>query len=693
MSLAFSPLMPWPLIAGFAALALAAIALGLYGRQPGAVLRALAFAALITALADPRVVIEERERLPDTVALVVDRSGSQRIGERTAQTEAARVEIERRLTELGAIETRVVEVDDAGANDGTKLFSALESGLSDVPRDRLAGVILLTDGIIHDVPASARTLGITAPVHALITGRSGERDRRIELVEAPRFGIVGREQRIRARIFDTRDEGPIAVVVRRDGVRIAERTVRSGETLDLAVRIEHAGANVIELEIAAASDELTRLNNTAVVTVEGVRDKLRVLLVSGEPHAGERTWRNLLKSDPAVELVHFTILRPPEKQDGTPINELSLIAFPVRDLFQVKIKEFDLIIFDRYANTSILPLIYFDSIVNYVRGGGAVLMAAGPEFAGLSGLWNTPLGRVLPARPNGRLVETPYRAQLTDDGRKHPVTRVLPGALAEPPAWGEWVRLIGAARTDGRAVMSGPDADPLLILSRVEQGRVGLLLSDHAWLWARGFRGGGPHLDLLRRLSHWLMKEPDLEEEALRASVQDRLITIERGTMADTTEPLTVESPTGAPRSLDLAMVSPGQWRATVTANENGLHRVRQGDLVAFVAVGAANPREFREVVSRTDMLAPLTEETAGSVRRIEAAGTGAVDLPRIVSMRAGAPFAGANFIGIRPTDSTVVRGITVWPLFIGLAGLLILTASLIGAWLAEGRGRRRARA
>ena len=118
------------------------------------------------------------------------------------------------------------------------------------------------------------------------------------------------------------------------------------------------------------------------MTIEGIREKLRVLLVSGEPHAGERTWRNLLKSDANVDLVHFTILRPPEKQDGTPINELSLIAFPTRELFQQKIKEFDLIIFDRYANQSVLPSTYFDNIVRYVREGGAVLVAAGPEFAG-----------------------------------------------------------------------------------------------------------------------------------------------------------------------------------------------------------------------------------------------------------------------------------------------------------------------
>ena len=96
--------------------------------------------------------------------------------------------------------------------------------------------------------------------------------------------------------------------------------------------------------------------------INGVRDRLRVLLVSGEPHAGERTWRNLLKSDASVDLVHFTILRPPEKQDGVPVDELSLIAFPTRELFIEKIEDFDLIIFDRYRRRGILPSLYLENI-------------------------------------------------------------------------------------------------------------------------------------------------------------------------------------------------------------------------------------------------------------------------------------------------------------------------------------------
>ena len=178
-----------------------------------------------------------------------------------------------------------------------------------------------------------------------------------------------------------------------------------------------------------------------MVAIDGVRDKLRVLLVSGEPHSGERTWRNLLKSDASVDLVHFTILRPPEKQDGTPINELSLIAFPTRELFQQKINEFQLIIFDRYARQGVLPIAYFDNIARYVRAGGAVLVSAGPDYASTTSIWRTPLDSVLPAEPVG-VTEKPFYAHLSDAGKRHPVTRGLEGSASEPPHWSRFFRTV-----------------------------------------------------------------------------------------------------------------------------------------------------------------------------------------------------------------------------------------------------------
>jgi hypothetical protein len=421
-----------------------------------------------------------------------------------------------------------------------------------------------------------------------------------------------------------------------------------------------------------------------VVSIDGVRDKLRVLLVSGEPHSGERTWRNLLKSDANVDLVHFTILRPPEKQDGTPINELSLIAFPTRELFQQKINEFQLIIFDRYARQGVLPIIYFDNIAKYVRDGGAVLVAAGPDYASQTSIWRTPLDQILPAEPTGRMTETPFRATLTDAGRRHPVTRGLEGGNDDPPHWSRWFRLVDTKTANGTTVLQGPDAKPLLLLSREGEGRVALLLSDHIWLWARGYEGGGPHLDLLRRLSHWLMKQPDLEEEALRLIVRGRELTVQRQTMADAVAPVTLTAPSGATRTLTLTSSEPGVWKNAVQANELGLWRATDGKLTALVNVGPANPREFSEVTSTPDVIAPLANATGGDSRRVTD-GSG-INMPRIVAVRSSDTYKGEDWLGVKMRDASVVRGIGVLPMFAGLLGLLLLIGSLAATWAREGR-------
>ena len=421
-----------------------------------------------------------------------------------------------------------------------------------------------------------------------------------------------------------------------------------------------------------------------MVSIDGVRDKLRVLLVSGEPHAGERTWRNLLKSDASVDLVHFTILRPPEKQDGTPINELSLIAFPTRELFQQKIDEFQLIIFDRYARQGVLPIIYFDNITRYVRAGGAVLVAAGPDYASPTSIWRTPLDAILPAEPSGNVTEQAFRPSLTELGRRHPVTRGLDGSDSTPPHWSEWFRVVDTRSATGTTVMQGPDEKPLLVLSHEGEGRVALLLSDHIWLWARGFEGGGPHLDLLRRLSHWLMKEPDLEEELLRLTVSGHDLVVRRQTMADQVGDVTLTSPSGAARTLKLDPAQPGVWESSIAANELGLWRATDGKLNALVNIGPANPREYAEVTSTTDVLAPLANATGGDSRRLDD-GSG-LNVPRVVAVRSGDTYKGDDWIGLKMRDASVVRGIGVLPIFAGLLGLLLLLGSLAGAWAREGR-------
>jgi len=688
-SLSFDPLLPlWALIAG---LAVALLLTGLSGflSLRGWLLRSLTMGLLLLALANPALEREDREPLSSVVALVVDKSQSQRLADRESTTEEAADILKNRIEALGEFELRVMEARNSGSGDGTEVFRTLSSGLADVPPERVGAAIVVTDGQIHDIPEKVSSLGFDAPVHGLITGTADERDRRIVLDKAPRFGLVDSEQTVSLTVVDQgRGTGPgdsVRVTVKRDGDVISERTARTGEKLDIPVGIAHGGDNIFEFEAEPLNDELTALNNRAVVTIDGIRENLRVLLVSGSPHAGERTWRNLLKSDASVDLVHFTILRPPEKQDGTPINELSLIAFPTRELFSVKIDEFDLIIFDRYVRRGVLPMLYFDNIARFVRDGGAVLLAGGPDYAEGGSLYRTPLAPILPARPTGTILEQPYHATLARIGERHPVTRGLPGAEQDPPAWSRWFRAVDTELDKGQNLMNGPSDTPLLVLNREGEGRVAMLLSDHVWLWARGYEGGGPHVQLLRRLAHWLMQEPDLEEEALNVSLRGPSLVIERQTLGETVGDVTVVSPTGDRSEVTLTQGEPGLWLGSLPATETGLYSVTDGDMSTLIHVGPQNPREYTDVLSTTEVLSPVTDATGGASRRLRDVG-GDLDVPRVVSMRQSASYAGNGWIGLKATEASVLNGVDRYPLMIGLLGLALLLGALSLTWYREGR-------
>ena len=687
-SLAFEPLFSWPLLtAMLVPLAILALA-GLWFRQRGAWLRALALTALAAALLNPVFLDEDREPLKSVVAVVVDRSQSQDIGERAAQTDAALSGIKDRLARFKQFDVRVVDAGQAGAGDDrteTRLFSALGGAFRDVPPSRIGGAIMITDGEVHDAPKGAPEFA--APLHALITGHDAEKDRRIRFERAPRFGLVGKPLDMTYRVIATGGQsGPVDVRVLVNGEQVAVEQALIGRETPLEITIPNAGKNIVELAIPEEDDELTGINNRAIALVDGIRENLRVLLVSGEPHAGERTWRNLLKSDASVDLVHFTILRPPEKQDGTPINELSLITFPTRELFVEKIDQFDLIIFDRYQHRDVLPILYYDYIAEYVEKGGALLIAAGPEYAGNQTIARTPLIAALPAMPTGEVIDKAFYPRLTELGQRHPVTRGLDGSNTEPPHWSRWFRTIGVERPEGEVVMKGADERPLLVLDRKGEGRVGMLLSDQGWLWARGYEGGGPHVQLYRRIAHWLMKEPELEEERLTADGRGMVLEVRRQTMSDDPGAAQIITPSGKPLSVTLQKSEPGVFTGSIEVGEIGLYQVGNGNLTALAHVGPINATEFTDVVSTEETLKPAAEATGGSVRRLAASAKESIALPSIVPARSSGEASGNDWIGLRTTDDSLLKAVSRVPLFGGFLGLGLLLLAIGAMWYREGR-------
>jgi hypothetical protein len=689
-SVEFLPFVPWPVLGGLGA-AGAVLLLALFWRsRRGAVLRFLSFALLLLAVANPHLKQEDREPLNDVLAVVVDDSQSQAIADRTKRTETVRKSLEEKLKAFPNLDVRWVHSTSTSADserDGTMLFTDLGQALADVPPDRLAGVIMITDGEVHDVPGSAAALGFDAPVHALLTGKPGEFDRRLQVLTAPRFGIVGSSQGIEVKVTETTpgNTGSVKLTVTHQGQAPTTRSVHIGEKVEIPVAIDHAGPNIVEIEAEAAPGELTTVNNRAVLTVEGVRENLRVLLVSGEPHAGERTWRNMLKSDASVDLVHFTILRPPEKQDGTPINQLSLIAFPTRELFQEKLDQFDLIIFDRYQRRGVLPLLYLENVARYVEKGGAVLVSAGDDYASPLSLYRSPLGQILPAVPTGRVVEEPFKPKLTELGKKHPVTSDLPGASGDEPSWGRWFRVVDVDTRDAEVLMQGAQGKPLLVIGQRGEGRVGMLLSDHAWLWARGYEGGGPYTDLLRRIAHWLMKEPDLEEETLKATSRGQTLTVERRSIKDDIDQVTVTSPSGKEETVTLDKGERGSWLKAMTVSEQGVYRVGSGKLASVVTVGNANARELAAVTATDQALAPLLDQTGGSSFWLGRTEADAGELPRLVMLRGGHVMHGDDWLGLHKRDAYHVKGVRLFPLFTGFLALGLLLGLLAATWFREG--------
>ena len=684
-----SPLLPLWMIILFSGVALAMILYGFVRRAPGTIWRIFPMAALALALANPSLVEERREALPDVTLVLVDRSSSQTLGERTEQTDAAVAALTERLGRLPNLEVRIAEIDPAEAagqdalpGSGTMLFDAMRRSLADVPRTAISGVVLVTDGAVHDVPETVAALGIDAPVHVLLTGERQEYDRRLELLEAPRYGIVDQTVMLSLRVHDTASEsGVVPVTLTPPGGEPVTHNVPIGERYEMRFIPDRAGLSVIRLDVEAHEDELTAVNNTAVLAFNGVRENLKVLLISGEVHTGERVWRNTLKADPSVELVHFTILRPPEKQDGTPIRELSLISFPVRELFEVRLQDFDLIVFDRYRKRGVIPEAYLQNIADYVLEGGAMMVSAGPDFATPLGLHTTVLGDLMPALPTGEVIEEAFNLTPTEDGLRHPVTAGLNGIQQPIPPWGEWFRQIDAVSESGDVLLKGIADRPMLVLQRAGEGRVAELLSDHLWLWSRGYDGGGPSQELLRRLAHWLMKEPDLEEDALRAVAVGNQIRIVRQSMEDRAHEVVVTAPSGETQTILLEPGDPGRATAELGIGEAGLFQISDGELETIVSVGELNPLEWRDPRAGSDALASIVDESGGGISWI------AYDtIPTVRRVSPDRDLSGNGWFGVLDHGRYLVRGIDSLALLPPWLALLLFVGGLAAAWRAEGR-------
>ena len=690
ISLHFSPLVPENVLWALGLVALLIVTVKIVTTQRLPILRALTLATFLFILAGPSVHNEKRESVPNVVAVVLDESASQAFGQRAARSEAALEHIRNIIQRHNSLEPRIIQSPMDGAlASRTDLFEALENTLADVQKGRRAGVIFISDGQIHDVPPAEMFQNNFGPVHILLSGEKKETDRRIVLPYAPAFGLVGQDIEVRFRIEDhgALHETHAQVSLQMSDGRVRKDMAQVGEEHVMRLPVRHAGQNVFEIEVSPLPGELTQVNNKIAIDFQGVRDRLRVLLVSGKPHAGGRTWRDLLSGDPSVDLVHFTILREPDKIDATPQSEMSLIAFPFRELFELKLYEFDLIIFDRYRLNRILPDHYFRNIARYVEEGGAFLEASGPAYAGEDSVYYTALREILPGVPSGEIYERTFVPRITEIGHGHPVTRSLVWDWKSDDSgeatWGPWQRQIGMQSVRGDVLMHGMGDAPLLILRRIGEGRVAHIASDHIWLWSRGFEGGGPHGELLRRTVHWLMKEPELDEQSLDVGVDGRTLILRRAAFERPDDLVKMTMPDGQKKELKLTQTQGGLLEHFHRAEQTGIYRFETQDgHLRFALVGEVDPPEFRNVLSSAKPLEPILSATGG-----KAIWLSDTPKPRVRLMRHG-PFGGRDWFALKDHQSYSVLGVEENPAIPMWLAIAVLVGLMLGTWFYEGRKR-----
>jgi hypothetical protein len=654
----FSPVFAWPVLAALGVLVILLSLFSLAVRARGGIFRLAGFLFLLAVLSGPHWTKTTSTPLPDIALVLVDHSQSMDIGTRNAMALRALAALR---ASAGTTRLNIVDIPPSDSG-GTSFQPALRQALAGIPQNQLAGIIAITDGEI----AGATSLPHNPPFTALLTAKSEETDRELHLNDAPSFGLVGQNQTLKLTVIDhgVNDSGATAeITISEDGSPIAQQQAVIGKLQCVSLPIRHAGPTVITASVAPLPGEISQINNQAAFTLTGIHKRLNVLLISGSPDQGERAWRLLLKSDPAVQLVHFTILRTPDELLDAEPQDIALVPFPVRELFETDIGKFDLIILDQFNASGLLPADYLANIATYVQNGGALLTEVGPEFSGPDSLAFSPLAPVLPAIPaSPGTVTKSFSPAVTPLGARHPVT--APFGMALSP----WYRMEAATPTQGNVLMTGADNLPLLVLADAGKGRTGILLSDQFWLWTRGGSHDGPALPLLRRIVHWLLREPALETESFTASVTNNRLIINRQTLSSNAPgAATVTAPDGTRTILTLTQTAPGHFTASLnTKPTQAVWKITEGNLTAYAADTQSNAEEYQD-------LAATGAKLRGIARNI--IWLGANPAPRLEPL-------------LSPCHAVQITGTRSLPLLPTLPTLLVSLVLITAAWWREGGTR-----
>ncbi len=485
-------------------------------------------------------------------------------------------------------------------DSSTKMLDYILSEVNKFPVKKMSSIFFFTDGQIHENKDEWKKKQFDIPSYFIIPNSNLFNDTRLDLGSFPEYVEVGEEVEldVTASIFGKRKKDNLTLTIFGSSEETRSIKFEGNETKKVRLKVNKPGENFYIFNLSSKGGEVSLSNNQKIIKINASRKKLKVLLISGEPYLGTRVWRNFLKSDPAVQLIHMTVLRPPEKIDSTEMKELSLIPFPVRELFEKKIKNFNLVIFDNFKGKNILTPLYFQNLIKFVESGGAILEITGPSYNSRSSLFRTEIGRVLPGIPSGKSLRGEFKPILTKLGTKHPITRSL---FEDYQEYGKWYEMnqVTIDEEDTSILMTGIQNNPLLAIKNIDKGRIAQIYSHHIWLWKNISSEKGPYKKLIRNLAHWLMQEPKLEADRLEISNDDKFIYIDKknfkniGSYEDS---VVVIGPEGNKSKIKLLKIDQENSKAKFRYNKDGYYLLFNKSLVKKFMTPDFSSRELTDI-------------------------------------------------------------------------------------------------
>ncbi|MEL6341857.1 MAG: glutamine amidotransferase [Myxococcota bacterium] len=634
---------------------------------------ALALVVLTVALCEP-VWLEDSGRTEEgKVVVLIDRSASMDVREEGVSRSAS---VDGILSTVQGTVGTSVEVfsfsDDVQAGvpaaydgQGTNIGVALAAVADRYLGQDLRGIVLISDGIDRgalrkdlaevgeDVSAAvAIAPELPGPLTVYQVG-SAERlhDEAITEVVTGGFAFLRTPFTLTARLRGTPGD-TLPVTLSREGRLVDTRDVTLGEDgsgeVNFQVTPTAVGRFAWELAIPVDPADAVPGNNTYPVVIRVVRDRTRVLQVSGSPSYDQKFLRLFLKEDPSVDLVSFFILRTREDFGaGWNADELSLIAFPYQRLFNEELETFDLVVLQNFNYAPYFEyeaMALLENIASYVRDGGALVMTGGDRSFDLGRYGNTPISSILPVRlgvSNKMASEEPFQPQLTAAGRNHPITRIVLERDGDADAWDTLPNMDGFNFTGGlvpgsAVLLEHPTAReasgervPILAVREVEEGRVMSLAVDASWRWsfseAAEGRGNQVYLRFWKNALRWLVADPEDRRVVVVPSRENVLMGSEvrltvkvrdagYGPVEGKTAKGVVVMPDGTEAPFEVISGPTGEAATTFTPTMQGAHRVRvqtgaaaaeRGETV--FAVSARDP-ELLDIVPDGKFLSRLAE-------------------------------------------------------------------------------------